>query len=205
MIAEDVTDRDAHRRRLCSPDGYRLAACPRCGGNVLHVHDYIERVAFGEPLGVPRMSDAPESRSVIVIRYRCMTDDCGATWRVLPAFLARHLWYSWRAVEATAIPGPSPPPTVAAPAPSERPLRRPVQRTIARWCGRLATAARVLVQLFASVGTVALGAMAATLGLDATREELVIGYDATMHVAREQQLSALAGHIHRLARGLRLM
>lgn len=205
MIAEDVIDRDTHRRRLCDPDGYRLAACPRCGGGVLHVHDYIERGAYGEPLGVPRVSDAPESQSVIVIRYRCMADGCGATWRVLPAFLARHLWYSWRAVEAAVILASSPPPTVAVPAPSGPPPRRPVQRTIARWFGRLATAARVLVQLFASVGTVALGAMAATLGLDATREQLVVAYDATMDIARERQLSALAGHIHRLAPGLRLM
>ena len=207
MIAEDVTDREAHRRRLSDPDGYRLAACPRCGGDVLHVHDYVERVGYGEPHPArPAASTgAPESGAVTVVRYRCISEECGATWRVLPAFLVRHLWYSWRAVEAqTMMPSP-PPPTAAVTTTPRPPPRRPGARTVERWLGRLASAARMIVQLFASVGTELLNVISMQLGLDATREQIVIAYDAAMHVPDGRRLSALAGHVHRLAPGIRLM
>jgi len=49
LIAEDVTDHAAHERRICDPDGYRPAFCPRCGERRLHVHDYRERVLRAEP------------------------------------------------------------------------------------------------------------------------------------------------------------
>ena len=39
LIAEDVRDLETHERRLCDPDGYRPRRCPRCGHDVLHVHD----------------------------------------------------------------------------------------------------------------------------------------------------------------------
>jgi hypothetical protein len=191
LIAEDVLDRETHRRRLCDPDGYRLAACLHCGGNVLHVHDYVERVAYGE------------LHRELVVRYRCMSDGCGATWRVLPAFLARHLWYAWRTVEASTMPASSSPP--APPAITGPPPRCPVQRTVTRWLERLVASARILMQLFASVGTAALAAMTAPLGLDATRHQLVVAYETTMGIAPGRRLSALAGHVHRLAPGLRLM
>ncbi len=42
IIAEDVTDRATHDRRICDPDGYRPAFCPNCGERTLHVHDYRE-------------------------------------------------------------------------------------------------------------------------------------------------------------------
>jgi hypothetical protein len=181
-----------------------------CGGTVLHVHDYVERVAYGEPRGERRggSSDAPESCGVIVVRYRCAAEGCRATHRVLPAFLPRHLWYSWRAVEDATIqpaaPAASMPATVATTM-TDPPPRRPVPLTILRWLGRLGAAARMLVQLFASIGTVVLTAMVAPLGLDATRGQLVAAYDATMDIEPGRQLSAFAGHVHRLVRGLRLM
>ncbi|PYT72374.1 MAG: hypothetical protein DMG39_10140 [Acidobacteria bacterium] len=49
LIAEEVTDHAAHERRICDPDGYRPAFCPRCGERRLHVHDYRERVLRAEP------------------------------------------------------------------------------------------------------------------------------------------------------------
>ena len=39
IIAEDVTDRATHDRRIRDPDGYRPAFCPNCGERTLHVHD----------------------------------------------------------------------------------------------------------------------------------------------------------------------
>jgi hypothetical protein len=81
-IAEDVRDLDAHRRRICDPDGYHLGRCPRCGHDVLHVHCYPERHPRGEP-GTPPV--------VRVAQYMCGADECSATWRILPMFLARHL------------------------------------------------------------------------------------------------------------------
>lgn len=87
LIAEDVTDQETHRRRLCDPDGYRPAHCRRCGHSGLHVHDYPERqVRSGN------------GRSVIrVVRHRCA--GCGAIWRILPAFLARFLRCVWSLIE----------------------------------------------------------------------------------------------------------
>ena len=44
IIAEDVTDRATHDRRICDPDGYRPAFCPNCGERTLHVHDDRDRI-----------------------------------------------------------------------------------------------------------------------------------------------------------------
>jgi hypothetical protein len=56
IIAEDVTDRATHERRVCDPDGYRPPFCPNCGGRTLHVHDYRERVLRAEPGALCRAS-----------------------------------------------------------------------------------------------------------------------------------------------------
>jgi hypothetical protein len=79
LIAEDVRDLDAHQRRLCDPDGYRPDRCPRCDHDVLHVHSYPERHPRGEP-GMPLV--------VQIAQYMCAAAACGATWRILPRFLA---------------------------------------------------------------------------------------------------------------------
>lgn len=102
-IAEDVWSPDEHQRRLSCPDRYRPKACGRCGHQRLHVHDYPERKPLGlAMLGVLR-----------VVRFICTNPSCGATWRILPAFLARHLGWVWMRVEqATMAPpdqgGPTP-------------------------------------------------------------------------------------------------
>lgn len=194
LIAEDVLDLATHARRLCDPDGYRPRRCPHCDGDTLHVHDYVERKALGNPGAVP----------VRVVRFRCARKVCHATWRVLPAFIPRSLWYSWRVVElATLIGEPCPPPAPSPPtaAPSPSPW------TMTRWHVRLASSARLLVQVFATLTTLLLTAMIATLadGLDATRSALVSAYAVAMKIPAGRWIPAVAGHVHRVAPGLRLM
>lgn len=187
LIAEDVRDLDAHRRRICDPDGYRPERCPRCGHDVLHVHCYPERHPRGEP-GMPLV--------VQVAQYMCAAAECGATWRVLPMFLARHLWRAWKTVERVAMPGAVSSPSTAPPVPA---------RTRCRWRSRLAATARVLVVLLAASGGLALEAIAAQVGLDASRAELVRVYAEQTGVVRGARLAAVASLVHRLERGIRLM
>jgi hypothetical protein len=187
LIAEEVRDLDAHRRRICDPDGYRPDRCPRCGHDVLHVHCYPERHPRGEP-GMPLV--------VQVAQYMCAAAECGATWRVLPMFLARHLWRAWKTVERVALPGAVFSPSAAPPVP---------ERTRCRWRSRLAATARVLVVLLAASGGLALEAVAAQVGLDASRADLVHTYAEQAHVAGGARLAAVAALTHRLERGIRLM
>lgn len=133
---------------------------------------------------------------VRVVQYQCAEAACGATWRILPAFLARHLWRAWKTVERVALPGGEPPPSAAPPIP---------ERTRSRWRTRLAAAARVLVVLLAASGGQALESVAAQVGLDASRAELVQGYAERIDVPRGARLAAVAAVTHQLERGIRLM
>jgi hypothetical protein len=187
LIAEDVRDLDAHQRRIRDPDGYRPDRCPRCDHDVLHVHCYPERHPRGEP-GMPLV--------VQVAQYMCAAAECGATWRVLPMFLARHLWRAWKTVERVVLPGAVVSPSTAPAVPA---------RTRCRWRSRLAAAARVLVVLLAASGGLALEAVAAQVGLDASRAELVRGYAEQTGVVHGARLAAVATVAHRLERGIRLM
>lgn len=182
LIAEDVTDREEHRRRLCDPDGYRPRECSRCHHRVLHVHDRIERVLVADSLE-PKLG---------IVRYQCAA--CESVWRILPAFVARHLWRSWDTVQAT---------TQAAPAP---PIQPPVpERTLQRWRARLRAWASTLVQLLATSFTAPLVRIALTVGHDGSRGELVHAYVAEVAEGAGNPLAAVAAHIHRLMPGLRLM
>jgi hypothetical protein len=185
LIAEDVHDLDAHLRRIRDPDGYRPDQCPRCGHDVLHLHSYPERHPRGEP-GMPPV--------VQVVQYMCAADECSATWRILPMFLARHLWRAWKTVERVALPGDVP--SAALPVP---------ERTQYRWRSRLATAARVLIVLLAASGGFVLESVAAQVGLDVSRAELVHAYAEQTDVPRGARLAAVAAVTHRLERGIRLM
>jgi hypothetical protein len=187
LIAEDVTDRAAHERRLCDPDGYRPPACPKCGHDKLHVHDYRDRTLRGEP----DSGESAAAGAITVVRHRCPA--CDATWRILPRFLARFLWRSWPVVEQAALASP----------PQSAPLIPP--RTLARWHARLASAARHLIVALASSGGAALTAVVHAVGLDATREELVVAYAAAMHIPEPGRVAALAALAHRLTPGLRVM
>jgi hypothetical protein len=186
LINEDVQNLEAHERRLCDPDGYRPGRCARCGHDVLHVHCYPERHPRGE-LGMPAV--------VRIIQYVCAAVECGATWRILPMFLARHLWRAWKTVERVVMPAGMPR-SAAAPIPP---------RTEQRWRTRMAAAARVLVVLLAASGGVALEALASRVGLDASRADLAAAHAEVTRAAPTARLAALAELVHRLERGLRLM
>ena len=176
LIAEDVTDLEVHRQRLCDPDGYRPPVCPRCGHNVLHVHDYRGRVLEADP----------EGAGTTVVRHRCARLSCNARWLILPLLLARHLWRRWEVVEASTLGRRQPGHWPSVPA-----------RTVRRWRARLRMAGRLPVQVLAASGSAVLGRVAESVGLAASRLDVVL--------ALGLPLSEAAALVHRLAPGLRLM
>lgn len=131
---------------------------------------------------------------VRVAQYMCAADECSATWRILPMFLARHLWRAWKTVERVALRDQGS--SAAPPVP---------ERTQCRWRSRLAAAARVLVVLLAASGGLVLESIAVMVGLDASRAELVHAYAEQTDVPRSARLAAVAALTHRLERGIRLM
>lgn len=133
---------------------------------------------------------------VPVAQYICVAAGCGATWRILPMFLARHLWRAWKTVERVVLPSAAVSPSAAPPVPA---------RTRCRWRSRLAAAARVLVVLLAASGGLELEAVAAQVGLAASRAELVGVYAEQADVVQGARLAAVATLAHRLERGIRLM
>lgn len=184
LVAEDVHDLAEHLRRLADPDRYRPAPCPRCGHGV-HVHTRPER----HPCG-----DASLPPVVTVLQFRCAWKECGATWRVLPLFLARHLWHAWKAVERAVMPG-----TGCGAAAAIR------ARTEQRWSTRLASSSRLLVVLLAMSGGASLEAVAKEVGLLGTRGALVAAYAVVAETVPGERLSSLGALLHRLERGIRLM
>jgi len=187
LIAEDVRDIDEHRRRMSDADRYRPAPCPHCGNETLHVHCRPER----HPLGEPSLPPVVE-----VLQFRCADLECGATWRVLPLFLARHLWHSWKAVERVVRPNAELRRATAPPVP---------QTTERRWRARLASSARVLCALLTMSGGAALVEVGVAAGLNGTRGELLDAFQAVARRTAGERLSALAAVVHRLERGMRLM
>lgn len=183
VIALDVHDLAEHEQRLRRPDGYRPPACLRCGGSRLHVHDRRHRILVGE-LRVAQID---------IARYVCAAADCGATWRVLPAFVARHLWRRWITV-ARAIAGGRPTSSGAAvPA-----------RTSRRWRARLASAARQILHILAHHDDENVAKFASVAGFDATRREVVELFTAG-RVLGTHGLEDIASALHVLEPGVRLM
>jgi len=179
LVAEDVVDPDVHRPRLADPDGYRPKECPRCGADVLHVHDYLTRIFRGRD-------------NLRIVRYRCANPTCRATWRILPAFLARHLHRPWSTIERVVL--------------EDQHTGNVVPNTTKRrWCSRLLSSARHLVALLAGNFGTWLEHIAKTAGLDSTRFELVETYGNFVKPPSGQSLSQIAALIHRLERGIRLM
>ena len=182
LIAADVTDWAAHERRRCSPDGYRPDCCPGCHGCRLHVHDYLERRL---------RSDGEMPTVVVIVRFLCVL--CNATWRVLPAFLARYLQHRWAVVESATL-GPPPSPS-AAPVPA---------RTRARWRARLDCA---LGEVLRAVGDGAgpLAAAVCSLADGGTRRELALVLAAVMAAGPGWRLAVAAAVLHAGMPGVRLM
>jgi hypothetical protein len=185
IIAEDVMDRALHERRLCDPDAYRPAFCPHCGDRTLHVHDYRERILRAEP-------GAPVAR---VVRHACV--GCTAIWQILPAFIARHLWRTWRVVEHTLTEAAAPP----------EPARWPPvpARTQRRWQARWRRPVQGLAQVLAACGHALWAALATGLAPGVTCAELVAAYAARAATPAGQRLAAVAALLDRLAPRRRLM
>lgn len=133
---------------------------------------------------------------VRIVQYVCAAAECGATWRILPMFIARHLWRAWKTVERVVMPAAMPRSVAAPSIPA---------RTEQRWRARFAASARMLVVLLAASGAAALEAMASRAGLDASRAELTAAHADVTRGAPAARLAALAELVQRLERGMRLM
>jgi hypothetical protein len=182
LIAEDVHDLAMHELRLEEPDAYRPSACPRCRA-ALHIHDLRPRVLHGEP-----------HTATEVIRFRCADRArCGAAWQILPAFLARWLWGSWSRVSEALAGGSS---------------SRVPARTRRRWRARLSSSARRVVAVLSTATDGLWTRIAMAVGLDARRIDLVHSYTAATFCGEATPgapWAELAGAIHRLSPGVRLM
>jgi hypothetical protein len=170
-----------HERRVGLVDAYRPERCPRCDGERLHVHDRLERLLVGEPT-VP---------TIKILRFACAS--CGATWRVLPAFVARHLWRGWSTVARTIAGDPRA--TDAPPVPA---------RTRRRWNARLNSAARQLLHVLAQHDDEDVAKFIRVAGFDSTRRDLVELFTAG-RVLGTQGIADIAAAVHALEPGMRLM
>ena len=189
IIAEDVIDHATHERRICDPDGYRPPFCPTCGERGLHVHDYRTRVLRAEPDNTPVAT---------IVRHACVA--CQAIWQVLPAFLARHLWRTWRVVTHTLTPEDG----RRAPEPTRQwpPVPR---RTARRWRARWQRPAHALAQILTASGAAAWAALAGLFPADATCGDVVAAY-ARQHGSRiGRAVAAVAALIYRLQPSVRLL
>jgi hypothetical protein len=213
LVDETVWTLAEHQRRIANPDLYRPSECARCGSSKLHVHDRFERCAVGMGVAV-----------VLALRFICANDRCRATWRVLPAFLARHLWHAWNAVESAVEPMLTRAQEVKQPClpqaeastvshqadvsarSSEKPVRakRPSRRTIQRWLSRLRSSPKQLVVMFSQSYNRVLCDIAVVIG-GGDRADLVRNYMQALKLHAGQGLAAVAALVHRLERGVRLM
>ena len=188
IIAEDVTDRATHDRRICNPDEYRPAFCPNCGETTLHVHDYRERILRADP-------GEPTAR---VVRHECV--GCAAIWQILPMFIARHLWRTWRVVEHALTGG------LASRAESEtRRWPRVPERTRRRWSARWLGPSRFLGQVLAGCGAATWPAVAGTLAPEATCADLAAAYGGGWTRPAGHLLATVAALVYRLQPNVRLM
>ncbi len=183
LIAFEVHEVTEHERRVHDADGYRPPACPRCGGLRLHLHDRHSRILLGD--------QGPTQ--VEIVRYLCSAPECRATWRILPAFVARHLWRRWSTV-ARAIAGVGRlfggPPIPG--------------RTLRRWNARLRSAARQLINLLGQHEDDAVANFVRVAAFDSTRRELIELFTAG-RVLGVHGLADIAATIHALEPGVRLM
>lgn len=178
-VCGDVQTLDEHERHL-REGSYRPDAC-RCGGTTLHRHGERLRTLLGAMVSV----------LIAIAIFRC--PKCGATWRVLPAFLARCLHREWDVVEHAVAPREHT---------EERGPELPL-RTRRRWEARLLQAALVPVQVLATSGDKTLRAVAQAAGLGADRRELIAAYAAAF--PSRGTFASLAELLHRLTPGIRLV
>jgi len=165
-------------KAIKSPEAFRPSSCP-CGGKRLHCHGTRDRhpkrlVVDDQPVPV-----------VPILVFLCY--GCFATWRILPAFLARRLWHPWEVIQREVSDPPQPRRRNDPPVPA---------RTVHRWRSRLAQSAHLPIQVLAAAGE-RLRKVAISLGGAATRLALVLAFGG--------HLAVVAELLHRLAPGVRLM
>ena len=176
VIARQVRTLEEHLLALADPDRVRLTGCMQCKIGRLHVHERRERVLAGEVEGPPLID---------ILIFRCSRKNaCGAVWRVLPEFLARHLWRRWTLVGVVL---------------AGEPNHRVPARTVQRWRARLASTAAVLVALLGQAAQPRWLDVAAHAEVHATRRELVETAGGPSHLAE------LARIVHELQPGVRVM
>jgi hypothetical protein len=186
LIDEEILDLAAHRERLREPDGYRPGRCPRCG-RAVHALDQRRR----------KLRDQPDCAEADIRRYRCRP--CHAVWQVLPAVLARYLHRTWGAVQSALV-GAG---VVRAAGGEWRVRRKP--GTLSRWCGRLRSSALALTQALSDASEAAVADVVAAIGIDCSRLDLVEALSQSGQTEPRRKLEQLAGWVHRVAPGLRLM
>jgi len=175
LLARHLTTLEQHEAALANPALTKQTCCVACKIGRLHMHDRRERRFQGEVGGPGRTQ---------VLIFRCSRRDaCGATWRILPHFLARHLWRRWTLV-GVVLGG------------SRHCVPR---RTQQRWRQRLATAAAVMVALLALAPTHEWTDVSARAGADATRSDVITA------AGGPERLANLAATIDHLEAGVRLM
>jgi len=186
LIEEAVQTVEEHER-WHSRGSYKPERCPLadCGSN-LHAHGSKPRVLKGMlgPLAL-----LLEPVVLLIAIYRCPR--CGAVWRVLPGFVPRWLHSPWSVVRETV----------------ERAAKdadRVSPRTRRRWVARLWQRADLPVQVLATSGSPPLREIAGFVGLLADRARLVAVWSEKALFAG-CSFGSLAGLLHRLAPGVRLM
>jgi len=185
LIAEDVTDLATHRERVAGVDDYRPQSCVHCGRKP-HVLDIRSR----------RLRDQPGTGFEDIRRYRCRR--CRAVWQVLPGCIARYLHRTWGAVQSQLVAAGR----LVATGAEWRVRLKP--QTLRRWLGRLESSAVVLMQSLAEAGAL-LPAILKELGIDCSRLELVEALSCHGVTIATRKLEELAGLLHRVTPGLRLM
>lgn len=171
LIATGIVTLDDHAAALANPDLVRPRECAACLWRSLHVHERRTRKLDG------RGSEVTE-----ILIFRCA--GCRVVWRVLPAFLARHLWRAWDRVGEGLD--------------ETRERCSTPDRTRRRWRMRLRERATMLVAVLGLLGPARSSSVAA-LGHDATRRSVIEAFGGLALLAK---LAALIDH---LVPGVRVM
>ncbi|KIG11534.1 hypothetical protein DB30_03438 [Enhygromyxa salina] len=120
----------------------------------------------------------------MILIFRCASPACRVVWRVLPAFLARHLWRTWNAIIQALD--------------DARERNTTPKPTRQRWQRRLWERASMLVVVLGQLGPTRSQAVT-RLGIDATRRGVIDAFGGRPCLA---ELAALVDH---LAAGVRVM
>jgi hypothetical protein len=134
---------------------------------------------------------------VTTVRHACVA--CAAIWQILPMFIARHLWRTWRVVAHALGAEPA--------SAAEDPRRGPAvpTRTVRRWRARWQRSAQTLTQVLAASGEVAWAALASRVGPEGTCGDLVAAYGRVTGPHGGSPVAAVAALVYRLHPRLRLV